>query len=327
MNRLHISATRVKLAAAALLALLGAVHAQAQVPMPMPGRATQPTAAAAKVLLVISSEGRNDANDHPGRPGFKMDEFALAWLALRANGLHVEVASPSGGAVVAERHQPQDDPIQAMKTDAQTTAALAITRRTQDVEAGEHAAIFIVGGKGAMFDLPRDGALTRLPGAHHAQGGTLAAEAVVRALGRTPVARTLLHEDASMQVVPWWLAGEQAAARALLAANPALYKTELIAMLDFHPHGAATDDAARRQAISVMELAAPHFSNPRLSVRAGPGPGASRQHGAGARAAATRAGRQAGRCRSHQGLGRPGRLRRRARRSTNLLRTPPVLIT
>jgi len=38
-------------------------------------------------------------------------------------------------------------------------------------------------------------------------------------------------------------------------------------MLGFYQHGAATDDAARRQAISVMELAAPHFNNPRFQFR------------------------------------------------------------
>jgi putative intracellular protease/amidase len=314
--------------------------------------AAPPTTAAPKVLLVLSSEGRQDNAGKPLRPGFEMDEFALAWLALRANGLQVEVASPSGGAVTADRYKPQDDHIVAMKTDPQATAALAATRRTQDVKPGEHAAIFIMGGKGAMFDLPRDAALTKLLGAHHAQGGvlaavchgpaalaevkrpdgqplvagrrmtgftdeeestfgkawaaqypfwlerrlrergarweeaplmmpklvvddrlitgqnpfstTLVAEAVVRALGRTPVARPVLREEASMQVVQWWLAGEQAAARALLAADPARYKTDLIAMLGFYQHGAATDATARAQAISVMELAAPHFSNPRF---------------------------------------------------------------
>ena len=346
MTRTATSARWVKLAAAALLSLQAGVQAQ------VPASAPAPMAAAPKVLLVISSEGRNDASGKALRPGFEMGEFALAWLALRANGLQVEVASPSGGAVFADRYKLQDDHIQAMKADPQATTALASTRRTQDVKPGEHAAIFIMGGKGAMFDLPRDAALTQLLGAHHAQGGvlaavchgpaalaevkrpdgqplvagrrmtgftdeeettfgkrwaaeypfwlerrmreqgaqweeaplmmpklvvddrlitgqnpfstTLVAEAVVRALGRTPVARTVLREDASMQVVQWWLAGEHAAARALLAADPARYKTDLIAMLGFYQHGAATDDAARRQAISVMELAAPHFTNPRF---------------------------------------------------------------
>lgn len=342
----------VWLAAAALLSFQGAVQAQAQAQAQMPASVTQPSSAAPKVLLVISSEGRQDTGGKPIRPGFEMDEFALAWLVLRANGLQVEVASPSGGAVVADGYKPQDDHIQALKADTQATVALAATRRTQDVVPGEHAAIFIVGGKGAMFDLPRDAALARLLGAHHAQGGvlaavchgpaalvevkrpdgqplmagrrmtgftdeeesifgkrwaaeypfwlerrmreqgadweeaplmmpklvvddrlitgqnpfstTLAAEAVVRALGRTPVARPVLREEASMQVVQWMLAGEMAAAQALLAADPKRYKTDLIAMLGFYQHGAATDETARRQAISVMELAAPHFNSPRF---------------------------------------------------------------
>ena len=335
-------------AAAALLAFQDSAQAQ------LPPSATLPMAAAAapKVLLVVSSEGRHDASGKPVRPGFEMDEFALAWLVLRANGLQVDVASPSGGAVLADNYKTEDDHIQALKADTRAAAALAATRRTQDVLPGEHAAIFIVGGKGAMFDLPRDAALTRLLGAHHAQGGvlaavchgpaalaevkrpdgqplvagrrmtgftdeeesafgkrwakeypfwleqrmreqsaqweeaplmmpklvvddrlitgqnpfstTLAAEAVVRALGRTPVARTVLREEASMQVVQWMLAGEHAAAQALLAADPKRYKTDLIAMLGFYQHGAAPDDAARRQAILVMELAAPHFSSPRF---------------------------------------------------------------
>jgi putative intracellular protease/amidase len=340
MTPLPTSALLLKLTAAVLLST--ATLAQAA-----PQKATAP-----KVLLVVSSEGRQDATGKSIRPGFEMDEFALAWLALRANGLQVEVASPSGGAVTADRYKPQDDHIMALKADAQSTTALAATRRTQDVKPGEHAAIFIVGGKGAMFDLPRDAALAQLLGAHHAQGGvlaavchgpaalaevkrsdgqplvagrrmtgftdeeeqtfgktwaaqypfwlekrmreqgaqweeaplmmpklvvddrlitgqnpfstTLAAEALVRALGRTPVARPLLREDASMQLVQWWVTGEQAAARAMLAADPAQYKTDLIAMLGFYQHGAATDDAGRRQAISVMELAAPYFDNPRF---------------------------------------------------------------
>jgi len=334
------------LAATVLWFLHGAV--QAQVPKVL----AEATAAPPKVLLIVSSEGLNDDSGKPLRPGFEMDEFAQAWLVLRANGLRLEVASPKGGVVIADGYKAEADHIQALKADVQATAALAATRRTQDVVAGEHAAIFIVGGKGAMFDLPRDTELSRLLGVHYEKGGvlaavchgpaaltevkrpdgqalvtgrrmtgftdeeegtfgkrwaaeypfwlerrmreqgaqweeaplmepklvvddrlitgqnpfstTLAAEAVVRALGRVPVARTLLREEASMQIVQWMLAGEQAAATSLLAASPGHYKTDLIAMLGFYQHGAAADDTARRRAISVMELAAPHFSNPRF---------------------------------------------------------------
>lgn len=307
-----------------------------------------------KVLLVISSEGRLDAAGKSQRPGFEMGELAQTWLVLRANGLRVEVASPTGGAPVADQYDVADDSIRAFKADPQAVAALQATRRTQDVSQGEHAAILVIGGKGAMFDLPRDTALSTLLGAHHAEGGVLAAvchgpavfasvrrpdgqplltgrrvtgftdeeegvfgkrwaqeypfwierrlreqgarweeaalmmpklvvddrlitgqnpfstamaaEAVVRALGRVPVARTPFREEASMQLVQWWLAGEHLAARALLQADPKRYKTDLIAMLGHYQHGVAADDAARRQAIAVMELAAPHFEHPQFRV-------------------------------------------------------------
>lgn len=339
-------------AAASWLVFQSAANAQPPAQPQAHAATSTPAVSAPKVLLVVSSAGRHDAGGKAVRPGFEMDEFALAWLVFGANGLQVDVASPSGGAVLADNYKLEDDHIQALKTDPRAAAALAATRRTRDVLPGEHAAIFIVGGKGAMFDLPRDAALARLLGTHHAQGGVLAAvchgpaalaevkrpdgrpfvtgrrmtgftdeeegafgkrwakeypfwleqrmreqgaqwaeaplmmpklvvddrlitgqnpfstalaaEAVVRALGRTPVPRTALREEASMQVVQWMLAGEHAAAQALLAADPKRYKTDLIAMLGFYQHGAAPDDAGRREAISVMELAAPHFSDPRF---------------------------------------------------------------
>ena len=317
-----------------------------------PAPAAPSATAAPRVLLVVSAEGRLDAQGQPLRPGFDLEEFAQAWRVFRANGLLPEVASPTGGAVTPDRFSKDDELVRAIHADAQAMAALAATRRTQDVRAGEHAAVFVVGGKGAMFDLPRDPALARLLGQHHAQGGVLAAvchgpaalaavttadgqplvagrrltgftdeeegqfgkrwakeypfwleqrlreqgarweeaplmmpklvvddrlitgqnpistalvaEAVLRALGRVPVAREPLREEASLQLVQHWLGGERTAARALLQAHPQRYKPDLIAMLGYYQHAAATDEAARRQAVAVMELAEPHFDHPRF---------------------------------------------------------------
>jgi putative intracellular protease/amidase len=188
------------------------------------GLVTPAAAAAAadeppKVLLVVSSEGRLDAAGKHQRPGFEMDELAQAWLVLRANGLRVEVASPTGGAPVADRYDNADDSIRAFKADPLAVAALQATRRTQDVSRGEHAAILVIGGKGAMFDLPSDGSLATLLGAHHASGGVLAAAChgpAVFASVRRPGGQPLV--------------------------------------------------AGRRQAIAVMELAAPHFAHPQFRV-------------------------------------------------------------
>ncbi|MBB4846156.1 putative intracellular protease/amidase [Paucibacter oligotrophus] len=81
-----------------------------------PGWAAQP---AGKVLIVVSSEGREQGKT---RPGFEMDEFAQAGLKAR-----------------------------------------------------DYRAVLVMGGKGAMFDLPKDGGLLKLLSEMEAQGGVIAA--------------------------------------------------------------------------------------------------------------------------------------------------------
>ena len=313
--------------------------------------APQAAPAAPKVLLVVSSEGRDAGKT---RPGFELDEFAKAWLTLRANGLEVEVASPGGGAPEPDRHDPADDHIQRLQADAQATDALQRTRRTQDLRAGEHAAVLVIGGKGAMFDLPRDPALQRLLSAHYEAGGVLAAvchgpaalvslrradgtalvagrqitgfsdeeeavfgkrwaaefpfalearmrelgaswqeapllmpkvvvdgrlitgqnpfstvgvaEAVVRALGQTPVVIPPFREDASLALVERWLGGEREPVLAALRDEPARYKPDLIAMLGYYQFKAATGAEQQRRALAVMSLGEPHLPHPRLRL-------------------------------------------------------------
>jgi putative intracellular protease/amidase len=314
--------------------------------------AATPTPQAAeppRVLLVVSSEGRDAGKT---RPGFDIDEFAQAWLALRDNGIVAEVASPAGGAVDLGGFKPGDDHIVALMADPLAVQRLDATRRTADVQPGEHDAILVIGGKGAMLDLPKDPALADLLAAQDARGAVVAAvchgpaafagatradgtplvagrritgftdeeesvfgkewvehfpflleselrrqgarweeaalmmptvvvdghwvtgqnpfatpgvvDAVVRALGREPAARTIYREEASMQLVQRWLAGEREAVRAALARDATRHKTDLIAMLGYYQFDAATDDATRRQALSIMQLAAPHMPHPQL---------------------------------------------------------------
>ena len=304
-----------------------------------------------KVLLVVSSDGRDAGQT---QPGFEMDEYALAYLVLRANGLQVEVASPAGGAVEADRYSADKDHIKAIMADVDAQNWLKHTRRTQDVKPDEVQAIMIIGGKGAMFDLPKDAVLQRLLAAHHRQGGILAAvchgpaalaqvtladgtplvtgrrmtgftdeeeatfgkkwiskypflleskmrsigalweeapvmmpklvvdgrlitgqnplsttrtaEAVVRALGHTPVVRNLFKEEASMQLVERWLSGDQAHVQAVLKAGAGNYQIDLIGMLGVAQFKSAKDTPARQQALSIMLLAEPYMANPMLAL-------------------------------------------------------------
>jgi putative intracellular protease/amidase len=125
-----------------------------------------------KVLMVVSGEGRDEGRT---RPGFEMDEFSQAYLIFRQNGLQVEVASPSGGAVVADKYNAAEPFNAQLLADAEGMRLLAQSRPTASLEPADYAAVYVVGGKGAMFDLPQDTALKTLLAAIYQQGGVVAA--------------------------------------------------------------------------------------------------------------------------------------------------------
>jgi putative intracellular protease/amidase len=125
-----------------------------------------------KVLIVVSGEGRDQGKT---RPGYEFDELSQAWLIFKANGLQVDVASPQGGAVEADKYNAQEPFNAALLGDAEAMRTLAATRSTRDVKAADYAAIYVVGGKGAMFDLPRDNALASLLADAYMQGAVIGA--------------------------------------------------------------------------------------------------------------------------------------------------------
>lgn len=314
--------------------------------------ASLPTHAAAdRVLVVVSGEGRDQGKT---RPGYEFDEFSQAWLIFRDNGLAVDVASPRGGVVEADAYNPADPFNARVLADPAAVRALSSTRATRDLDAGDYAAVYVVGGKGAMFDLPRDTHLQKLIGDVYARGGVVAAvchgpaalaevrlpdgtrlvagkamtgmsneeeavfgkkwaaqfpflledamrghgarwseaplmmphtvvdgrlvtgqnpystpgvaEAIVRAIGRTPVARTPWRDERTMALVQRLLAGEADAARAQLASHRADYHTDLIGLLGYYQLKAATTDAAVRDALAIMQLAAPYMDAPQLKL-------------------------------------------------------------
>jgi putative intracellular protease/amidase len=321
----------------ALLLAVPAVHAR--------------PAAADTVLIVVSGEGRDQGKT---RPGFEMDEFAQAYLIFRDNGLAVQVASPRGGPVEADKFDPKEPFNARVLADPAATALLADTRATATLRAADYAAVYVVGGKGAMFDLPTDAALRGLLGTLHDGGGVVAAvchgpaalvdvrladgsllvagrrmtgftnaeegvfgkrwvkefpflletalrergarweqaplmmpklvvdgrlitgqnpystpavaEAIVRATGRTPVARTPWRDEASMALVQRLLDGEGDAVKRELASNRTGYHDQFIGVLGYYQLQAAQDDAAVRDALAIMQLAAPYMSEPQLPL-------------------------------------------------------------
>lgn len=128
--------------------------------------------AADRVLIVVSGEGRDQGKT---RPGYEFDELSQAWLIFRDNGLEVDVASPNGGAVEADKYNAKEPFNAQLLADAAAMKQLANTRAIRDLDADDYAAVYVVGGKGAMFDLPKEAALQTLIASIHDNGGVVAA--------------------------------------------------------------------------------------------------------------------------------------------------------
>ncbi len=125
-----------------------------------------------RVLLVVSGHGLDHGKS---QPGFEMDELSQAWLIFRQNGLEVDIASPAGGAVVADEFDPGKPYNRDFLADPEASAELGATQRIDPAMAERYDAVYVIGGKGAMFDLPFNSALQRLIASVHERGGTVAA--------------------------------------------------------------------------------------------------------------------------------------------------------
>nr|MCU0636678.1 DJ-1/PfpI family protein [Gemmatimonadaceae bacterium] len=303
------------------------------------------------VLLVVSSAGRDSGRTHPG---FEMDELSQAYLIFARNGYRVSIASPAGGAVVADRFSTKDDYNREFLADTQAVRLLASTRRTAGLRARDFDAMMIIGGKGAMFDLPADTALARLAGALHDEGrvvsavchgpagllrartrdgrllvagraftgftneeeqlfgkqwratypflledearrlgarweeaplmlphvtvdgrlitgqnpfGTAAAvETVVRALGRTPVARTPWPDERAVATAAALLTVPPTVAQRRLAGEWKTLQVEFIGMLGYYQLQVAREATDVQRALTLMELASPYLPTPELTL-------------------------------------------------------------
>lgn len=130
----------------------------------------QAATSAKKVLMVLSSNGQGEE-----KPGYEFDEFSKAYTVFKDNGIAVDIASPKGGSIEADNYDP-DKPYNAkVLVDTAIMAKLNNTMATHTLDAKSYDAVFVVGGKGAMFDLPNDTALQSLIAQIYKQEGSVAA--------------------------------------------------------------------------------------------------------------------------------------------------------
>ena len=111
-----------------------------------------------RIVMVLSGYGQPEQQ----APGYEFDEFAKAYLIFQTHGISVDIASPQGGKIEADKYDPAKAYNQQVLSDAAIMAKLNNTLSTAQLKASDYHGIFIVGGKGAMFDLPKDAALQQL---------------------------------------------------------------------------------------------------------------------------------------------------------------------
>ncbi len=93
-----------------------------------------------RVLMVLSSYGKEQGKT---QPGYEFDEFSKAYLVFKANGVNVDLASPQGGAIEADKYDPNKAFNVAVLQVSMSMAKLANTLKIADVNAKDYQGVFL----------------------------------------------------------------------------------------------------------------------------------------------------------------------------------------
>ncbi|MGO1001229.1 type 1 glutamine amidotransferase domain-containing protein [Lysobacter sp. CA196] len=126
-----------------------------------------------RVLAVLTSTAMIGASGK--KAGFELTELSRAYYVFVANGFEVDIASPLGGKPPMRLDDELVAADYAFLNDAQAIAKLDRSLTLAQVDASRYAAVYFVGGKGAMFDFPGNREIQRIVAAVHANGGVVGA--------------------------------------------------------------------------------------------------------------------------------------------------------
>jgi putative intracellular protease/amidase len=109
-----------------------------------------------KIVIIVSSYGKDNGKQ---RPGFEVEEFSQAYLIFKANDLIIDVASPKGGKVDLGQFNKEKPYNKLILNDTIVMRMFDHTIPTANLDANDYDALYVVGGKGPMFDLVVDPSL------------------------------------------------------------------------------------------------------------------------------------------------------------------------
>ncbi|MCF6441385.1 DJ-1/PfpI family protein [Pseudoalteromonas luteoviolacea] len=106
-----------------------------------------------QVLMVLSSYGAVDENQTLIKPGFEFGELTKAYYVFKRHGIEVTLASPLGGKPIADNYDKSAVYNEKFLKDEAALSSLANTYKLSEINANQFDGVFVVGGKGPMFDL------------------------------------------------------------------------------------------------------------------------------------------------------------------------------
>lgn len=120
---------------------------------------------APKLLIVLTSHASVGATGHA--TGVWLEEFTTPYYAFLDAGVDVDVASIAGGqapidpgSVQPTGHNPAS--VERFLQDAAAQAKVGASAKLDDMTAAPYAAVFLPGGHGTMWDLPKSESLAGL---------------------------------------------------------------------------------------------------------------------------------------------------------------------
>ena len=125
-----------------------------------------------KILMVVTSH--DQLGDTGRKTGAWLEEIATPYYVFRDAGAEVTLASPKGGQAPvdpsSEAPDSQTENTRRFEADPEAKAALANTRRLDEVSPEKFDAVFYPGGHGPLWDLAEDRRSIALIEAFHRAG-------------------------------------------------------------------------------------------------------------------------------------------------------------